>query len=318
VHCDWGSSPNKRWLAKALLQSDSDYQISAPEHVGDLGSLLPAIHKQAGKDSYSLVGFDFPIGLPAYYAKKARIRSFKGFLRIAGHGKWGAFYDVAEERTEISVRRPFYPFRPGGTKQRYLLEAHGAASMDRLRRRCELKQSDRKPACPVFWTLGAQQVGKGAIVGWRDVIAPAIRSNSTFLWPFDGPLQKLFRRGRTVVAETYPAEYYRRLCPSLLKGSKLHQDDRRKGGKELLRWVKDTPIEISSELRTSITNGFPQGDDAFDAIVGLLGMIEVVLGQREPGDPEEVRKVEGWILGQSPDEGEPTSGREIKEARSTE
>ena len=45
--------------------------------------------------------------------------------------------------------------------------------------------------------------------------------------------------------------------------------------------------------------GFPQGDDAFDAVVGLFGMLQVCLGQREPGEPDDraIREIEGWILG---------------------
>jgi hypothetical protein len=49
-----------------------------------------------------------------------------------------------------------------------------------------------------------------------------------------------------------------------------------------------------------IEQGFPEGDDAFDAVVGLFGMLEVVTGKRQPGEPRDdrIRKVEGWILGQ--------------------
>jgi hypothetical protein len=45
--------------------------------------------------------------------------------------------------------------------------------------------------------------------------------------------------------------------------------------------------------------GFPAGDDAFDATVGLFGMLEVLLRRRTAGDPNEgnIRKLEGWILG---------------------
>jgi hypothetical protein len=40
--------------------------------------------------------------------------------------------------------------------------------------------------------------------------------------------------------------------------------------------------------------------DAFDATVGLFGMLEVLMDGRKPGDPNEesVRKLEGWIFGQ--------------------
>ena len=50
-----------------------------------------------------------------------------------------------------------------------------------------------------------------------------------------------------------------------------------------------------------IENGFPEGDDAFDTVVGLFGMVEVVAGRRQAGEPRgnRIRKLEGWILGQS-------------------
>jgi hypothetical protein len=52
-------------------------------------------------------------------------------------------------------------------------------------------------------------------------------------------------------------------------------------------------------LRKEIHDGFSQGDDAFDAVVGLFGMLQVCNGQRAPGEPDEVviREIEGWILG---------------------
>ena len=304
MHCDWGCSPSKRWFAKARLQGESIYHISEPGLVGDLDGFLARIQCDAGDDACALVGFDFPIGLPTFYTNRAGILRFEDFLPIAGRGDWAEFYNVAEIPTEISLHRPFYPFRPGGAKQRHLLDALGARSIDDLRRRCELKQPHRKAACPVFWTLGAMQVGKGAIVGWRDVLAPAIRDRRPVsLWPFAGSLSSLFKSGRTIVAETWPGEYYRCLCPTL-KGNKEDRGQRTKAGEELLRWVKDNHFVLSAELRASVTNGVPQGSDAFDAIVGLLGMMQVVLGRREPGELEEVREVEGWILGQSPDEGE--------------
>ena len=52
----------------------------------------------------------------------------------------------------------------------------------------------------------------------------------------------------------------------------------------------------------------PDGEDAFDAMVGLLGMLNVVLGLRSAGDPPPgaAPDVEGWILGQAPATGAAT------------
>jgi hypothetical protein len=45
-------------------------------------------------------------------------------------------------------------------------------------------------------------------------------------------------------------------------------------------------------------------DDAVDAVVGLFGIIEVVTGRRQPGEPsrDRIRKPEGWIFGLQSDE----------------
>jgi hypothetical protein len=56
---------------------------------------------------------------------------------------------------------------------------------------------------------------------------------------------------------------------------------------------------LAPELRRTIEDGFPN-DDAFDATVGLFGMLEVLMNRRGSGEPDEdsVRKLEGWIFGQ--------------------
>jgi hypothetical protein len=42
------------------------------------------------------------------------------------------------------------------------------------------------------------------------------------------------------------------------------------------------------------------GEDPFEALVGVLGMLNVLLGHRQTGEPtdDSVRRVEVWILGQ--------------------
>ena len=58
-----------------------------------------------------------------------------------------------------------------------------------------------------------------------------------------------------------------------------------------------------SKIESTISDGFgnsKEGEDQFDAFVGLLGMLSVVLGIRDDGLPEDeaVKSVEGWIFGQ--------------------
>jgi hypothetical protein len=53
-----------------------------------------------------------------------------------------------------------------------------------------------------------------------------------------------------------------------------------------------------------VQSGFgpaPGGEDAFDAVVGLFGMLNLALGLRPLDEPsgERLRRIEGWILGQS-------------------
>ena len=86
-HADWGSNEEKRWCAKAILGKDGHYTVYAPEQVGDLDSLIGQLRTEAGETGCALAGFDFPIGVPEYYAKRARITSFRTLPKRLGHGK---------------------------------------------------------------------------------------------------------------------------------------------------------------------------------------------------------------------------------------
>ncbi len=144
---------------------------------------------------------------------------------------------MCDKAEEISRYRPFYPNRRyQGRRKDELLRGHGAAMYDDLLRACERGGDGRKTACSLFWTLGGNQVGKSAIIGWRDVIAPALRTRDVVLWPFDGELESLLSQGRTVVTETYPAHYYGWFSEKAL-GRKQDQSRRRTYGQSLLRWA---------------------------------------------------------------------------------
>jgi len=162
-------------------------------------------------------------------------------------------------------------------------------------------RSPRRAACPLFWTLGGNQVGKAAIAGWHEVLIPAVGRGTIAIWPFDGELDDLLAPGAVVVAETYSAEAYRQLRLEL-RGSKRSQSTRRAQEPRLLDWAHERDVLLTEDLRRQIASGFgdsPAGEDAFDAVAGLLGMLEVVLGHRASGEPhdDEVRDVEGSILG---------------------
>lgn len=302
AHADWGSKPSNRRMALAILE-DSRYVAHVPVAVGDTRTLLEHLRGAAREVGAILVGFDFPIGLPEGYARRAGARRFLDLLPELGRGEWAEFYQIAEWPTEISLRRPFYPYRPGGTRKRHLFDALGVESEVDLLRRCERAYTGRDAASSLFWTLGPRQVGRAAIIGWREVLAPALASDDVVVWPFQGQLHDLIATGRTVVTETYPAEFYRHFGITLDPG-KRYQRARRAAAPALMGWADDAGVEPSCEMREVIEDGFgdsPSGEDDFDATVGLFGMLNVVLGRRRPGDPddERVRDVEGWMLGQA-------------------
>lgn len=291
---------DKRWAAHADLRADGRYEVDRPEPI------TPAALLSMMSNGAALVGFDFPIGVPAAYAARAGVRSFNELLALLGNGAWSSFFDVARTRAEISLQRPFYPNAAGGTKREHLLEALGLRSANELFRRCDIAKGRR--ACPLFWTLGGNQVGKAALSGWREVLQPARASGVANLWPFDGTLDELLARGRTVIVETYPGDVYSYVGASLPKTpsgyGKRSQASRAASARGIAEWARRADIELSAELDRELRDGFgssKSGEDRFDAFVGLLGMCAVVQGAREVGAPasDDVREIEGWILGRA-------------------
>jgi len=310
AHADWGVAPRKRWVAAATLDDSGAYLADAPRTVRLTGPIRERMSLPASMPGAALLGFDFPIGLPAAYAAATGITSFCSALLEFGSGQWSEFFEVAVGRGDISLRRPFYPVScptKGLRKQADLTNALGL-SMKHLLRRCERATATRRAACSLFWTLGGNQVGKGALSGWREILQPALRSEGSRLviWPFDGELGELIAGNADVVAETYPAEFYGHLgvrLDSQLRGGKRSQTARQANGPILIEWSRRHGIRLTESLRSALMGGFgPGGDgeDPFDAVIGLLGMLNVVLGGRPTGEPSDpaVRQLEGWILGQ--------------------
>jgi hypothetical protein len=286
VHCDWSTSPHKRWSAEARFVDDR-WVAFAPRLVPDPSALL-------NPEKSELLGFDFPIGLPIAYATKAGIDDFLGALPRFGSGDWERFYEPATTPTEISLRRPFYPRRPGGTKQEHLVQALGVSSMSDLRRVCDYGHDARGPAEAMFWTLGPKQVGRAAIAGWADVLVPAL--DRIRLWPFEGALADLCDRAWVVVCETYPAEFYGHLGLPRQKTPAA----RAAAARQLMDAAARIAVSVDDDTVEAIHQGF-ENDDAYDAFVGLLGMLNVVQGLRPEAPPldDHVRRVEGWMLGRA-------------------
>ena len=310
-------------MAQAKLAGDGTYTASTPNLVGAPETLIPRLLELQSARRAIFLGFDFPIGLPFTYAQSCGVDDFLTLLPQLGQGDWHDFYHPAEEVSEIRLTRPFYPQRPGHARQAHLLNGLGVHSMDDLRRVCELPHSGRRAAAPLFWTLGGQQVGKAAISGWRTVLGPALKKHAgrIAIWPFSGTLSELLPSGGIIVAETYPAEFYKHLGAVFpvpkerLSGDfppsgtgKRSQAARAANSTALLNWAKDSRVTLQPQLEEAIKNGFgpsPNAEDPFDATIGLLGILNVLLEQRSPGEllatepgGERLRKIEGWILGQ--------------------
>lgn len=72
-HADWGSKKEKRWCAKATLGTDWHYPTFALKLVGNLGSLIEQLRTDAGETGCASAEFNFPIGIPTFYAKNTGI-----------------------------------------------------------------------------------------------------------------------------------------------------------------------------------------------------------------------------------------------------
>jgi hypothetical protein len=300
IHADWSAHNKKKWMTSAE-RAPQGWQVAAPR-------LVPCAPEFFDCWLFSgrrvLTGFDFPIGVPTAFGKRTGFRNFPEALVEFGGGEWKEFFCVADRPDDISLRRPFYPETyPRGRKQAHLLGALDVRTMDELRRECEQKTPSRRAACSIFWTLGGNQVGKAAIDGWKSVIQPALRRGAR-LWPFHGRLDELSKWPGCVLCETYPQEAYShvdvRFCPG---GSKRIQKDRQKACAQVIPWAESHDVSFSDDARKTLLDGFgpaASGEDPFDALIGLLSMIEVVDGRRDEGRASSADGItwEGWILGQ--------------------
>jgi hypothetical protein len=140
------------------------------------------------------------------------------------------------------------------------------------------------------------------------MLTPALLDPSLNLkiWPFSGSLAELCQNSSTVVVETYPTEFYTHLGLSFSSshhGSKRRRLNRQAYAHHLIFWANLLNIVLDPSIRQMLITGFgdsPYGEDRFDAIVGLYGMINVILGNHPTGEPlyHRITTVEGWIFGQ--------------------
>lgn len=251
-----------------------------------------------------MLGLDLPLGLPRLYAERhAGAPDFPTFLRTL-HDRPG-FFAVAATLAEVSPDRPFYPARGvrGMTRAAHAA-ALGLPDTSCLGRRCDLRTVARPTGAPMFWTLGANQAGKAAIAAWRGMLLPALAAGTDLrFWPFEGRLAELAAPGALVLAETYPAECYRHIGLRLA-GSKRSLATRVEAGAALTVWAAEARVTLTPGLAAAIGGGFgadAAGEDRFDCVCGLFGVLNVLLGRRPEGYPDDpaLLRWEGWVLGQT-------------------
>ncbi len=270
--------------------------------MGHVATLLDRLEAEADGSAVAL-GLDLPLGVPhAYAALHAREPDFPRFLR--GLASRPGFFEVCSDLDEVTGEKPFYPRRGrAGMTRASHAAALGLDDAAAMSRRCDRKTTDRPAGAPLFWTLGANQVGKAASSGWRDLLIPALLAHRpVHLWPFEGRLGALLARGGVSVAETYPAEALRHLGLRMA-GSKRRQPDRAAlapGLLDAMAWLAATP---DAALRAAVADGFgarPDGEDRFDSLLGLLCLLNVLAGHRDDAAPADHRIMtwEGWVLGQ--------------------
>ena len=299
AHADWSLDARKRWVCIARRRG-GQWQASAPGPVGDPATLAALLIAEGGP---AALGLDLPLGVPRGFAAMRPEPGFPTFLAgLAGNTD---FFAVSPTLDTVSPARPFYPARGiKGMRRAGHAAALGLPDAAGLSRLCDRATAERPAGAPVFWTLGANQSGKAAISAWRDWLAPALAAGAPFrLWPFAGALHDLLRPEQLAIAEVYPAEALRHLGLKLA-GSKRAEAPRRALAPALRDAMAALNVTPDAVLAEAITSGFgpdAAGEDRFDSLIGLLGLIGVVDGKRPdfiPPDPL-IRAWEGWVLGQT-------------------
>lgn len=294
--------PAARWVTRADHDGRA-WRVLPPQPWGPNHLALLA----SPGDAAVVLGIDVPLGVPLAWGRAAGVGAFRDVLTRMGDGTWPRFDQPATAPHEISPTRPFYPRAPGGTSRAQLVDGLGLESAADLLRACDTAVPGAMPAAaPLFWLVGAQQVGRAALTAWREVVQPLAALPHVRLWPMDGYLPALAVPGTAVIAEAYPRAAYE--WPLGLPGgrwSKRRQADRAVRGRHALAWAEGCGIamEIAPALSARMHDGFgpaASGEDPFDSVMGALQVIAVLDGL-VPDAPDglgaEQRAVEGWILG---------------------
>jgi hypothetical protein len=301
AHADWSVDARKRWVAVAR-QAAGAWRLSAPVAVGEIALFIDRLRRDASGQATAL-GIDMPLGLPRAYAARRPEVDFPHFLKTLANRP--EFFRVCASVAELTLDRPFYPVHGerGMTRAAHAaaLGFDGAAALSRA---CDRATMERPAGAPLFWTLGANQTGKAAITGWREMLAPALADDEPIrLWPYQGPFRELLDPATVTIGETYPAEALRHLGLRLI-GSKRRRSDRAAVGASLRAAMDRLEVQPEPDLAVAIETGFGSeatGEDRFDCTLGVLCVLNVLAGHRPDTCPDDpwIKHWEGWVLGQT-------------------
>jgi hypothetical protein len=332
IHCDWSVDPNKQCLVVAQRSATGFYEVRGPQSVGGMTSkkgnkqshspLLDLIAESsstaAGNAGGLWLGFDFPIGVPSGWAEKAGFRNFRDVLKRLSNDS-AKMFEPCTTFNDASADRPFVEnLRGEGIQAKWACRI-GFPMQDRklvgLKRVCEVEGGQS-----LFWLVGANQVGKAALNGWRNILLPLLgignengpgnlpEPSAIKLYPHDLAPNFAFQSdaNSVVIFETYPAIAWKMLCKRETY-RKTSTSDRKSIGSRIIEWADQLNASLVDGLRAEIESGFDckNGDDRMDALIGALHMIEVAQsGQLSTPTTGVNLRLEGWILGRDAGSGE--------------
>lgn len=219
-----------------------------------------------------LLGVDAPLGVPATWAERAEIGSFRELVCGLSEDVLAALLEPARAPAQVHAMRPFL-VPPRGVRLRDLAARLGLAP-EELPRRCD--QLAR--AHPLFWCVGPRQVGRAAARFWREVLRPRWCLGALAVWPFDGTLEALLRRARPVVLELYPTLVRRSFAFHVERAALLLGGER-------------------AERLAAVAAHGAKRTDADDAAFALVQLHAFLVDPREPPPDPAVLSLEGWIAG---------------------
>ena len=150
------------------------YRVRSPRTVGEVGGLIERMGLTAAAGRSTLLGFDFPIGIPRAYALRAGIANFAVWFRNLDLDS--PFFSVATiSRTSRPSDRSFPDrLRSGSRASRSATAKRSGSRLTTLSARPIERTVTARAASEMFWTLGPSAVGKATLAGWRDTIRPAL------------------------------------------------------------------------------------------------------------------------------------------------